>query len=256
MKKWFFLLCICIANVHAAPFYQTPNPDAAYRWIEAYLEAKEIEQIAEENRFFVLSLATTFIAQVIKTHSEYVESFAQNFSCFSPLEKSIFVQAFSTMGIQDPRVQGTELCEITSIASLDHLEFKRGHDFDLMIVSYLATGDELFLRQPMAFLNSDPELLLFAYEWHNRLFLNEIIHPLIGQRTELPDEAEFSDILNSWPKEKLHQFALKIAAWHCLDLIQKEDPTASEKIFQLCKTNPMLDYPGTLIKLLGGYIRG
>ena len=144
----------------------------------------------------LLALLSTFIAQVIKVHPEYIESFAKDFARLSPIEKSIIFQAFSTMGIQDSRVQGTKICQIMPLSELDHLEFKTGHDFDLMVVSFLATGDETFLRQPMAFLNSDPELLFFTYEWYNRQALTEFLKELTGQ-TELPDQAEFLEDLRS-----------------------------------------------------------
>lgn len=245
MKKWIFLFCVCAVYVNAVPFYKTPSVEAAYEW----LQAQKIDEVTEEDRPYVLSLAATFIAQIIKVHPEYIECFAQNFAHFSPQKQLVFWQAFSTLGIQDLRIQGTEVCHITPLSKLNNLKFKTGHDFDLMVVSFFATGDELFLSQPMAFLNSDPELLFFAYEWNNRQYITELLKQLTGQ-TELPDEAEFSAILHSWPQKKQEQFVLRLAAWKCLDLIKSEDPSAEEKISQLCKTNQALDYQGTLSKIL------
>lgn len=245
MKKVFFLFCICKCLLQAAPFYQNPSPEAVYQWLQIH----KVEQTQQEDLPFVSSLATTFIAQVIKVHPDYTESFIQGLPRFSAMEKSIFSQAFSIVGIQNPSLQGTEVSQAISLSELDHLEFKSGHDFDLMIVSFLATGDELFLSQPMAFLSSDPELLFFTYEWNNRQFLAKVLEKLTGQ-SELPDEAEFLDVLHSWPKEKQELFVLKLAAWKCLEFIKGEDPTAEEKISQLCKNNPRLDYQGTLTKLL------
>ncbi len=245
MKKVLILFCICQAFLHAAPFYQNPSPEAAYQW----LQKQEISRAKQEDWPFVSSLATTFIAQVIKAHPDYTESFTRDLPRFSAMEKSIFLQAFSTAGIQNPSLQGNEISQTVSLSELDHLEFKSGHDFDLMIVSFLATGNELFLSQPMAFLNSDPELLFFAYEWNNRQMLTKLLKELTG-RAELPDEAEFLDNISSWPKKKQMLFALKLTAWKCLDFIKTLDPTAEEKISQLCKNNPKLDYQGTLRILL------
>ncbi len=245
MKKYFLLFCVYAIYLNADPFYQSPSPEAAHQW----LQAQKIDQASEEDRPFGLSLATTFIAQIIKIHPDYIESFARDFAHLSSQEQTVFLQAFSIMGVQDPRVQGNEIYPIMPLSRLDHLEFKTGHDFDLMIISFLATGDKLFLSQPMAFLNSDPELLFFTYEWNNRQALSKLLKELTGQ-SELPDESEFLDVLHSWPKEKQKQFVLRLAAWKCLDFIAGEDPTAQEKISQLCKTNPLLDYQGTLAKLL------
>ncbi len=245
MKKWLFLFCICGIYLNAVPFYQNPSPENAYTW----LEKQKIEQATENDRPYVLSLAATFIAQILKVHPDYIERFAQDFSHFSPLQKSIFQQAFSSAQIKDARIQEDETSSTMPIFKLDHLEFKSGHDFDLMVTSYLATGNENFLSQPMAFLNSDPELLFFTYEWHNRQFLTQFLKEVTG-RSELPDEAEFSDQLKSWTENKLQQFILTMAAWHCLDLIKREDPTAAQKISKLCQDNPKIDYQGTLAKLL------
>lgn len=247
MRKILFLFCIFTAFLQATPFYQNPSPEAVYSW----LQRQEIEKTPKEDWPFVSSLATTFIAQTIKTHPGYAEFFAKDFPRFSSREKSIFSQAFSAAGIKNCHLQGNECFKTVPLSELDHLEFKSGHDFDLMVVSFLATGNEVFLRQVMAFLNSDPELLFLAYEWHNRQALAKLLEELTG-RAELPDESEFLDILSSWSKKKHEQFALKITAWHCLTLIAGEDPSAEEKISQLCRNNPSLDYRGTLTKLLDG----
>src|SRR4051812_3871547 len=92
MKKWLFLFCSCAVYLGAFPFYQNPSPESAYMW----LQEQEIEQTTAEDRPFVLSLATTFIAQIVKTHPDYIEPFAQDFPHFSPLKKSIFQHAFSS----------------------------------------------------------------------------------------------------------------------------------------------------------------
>ena len=214
-----------------------------------WLQEQAIEETNAKNRPFALSLATTFIAQVVKTHPDYIERFAQDFPHFSPLKKSIFQRAFSLAEIKDTRIPENETSPIMPLSELNHLEFKSGDDFDLMIVSFLATGNELFLSQPMAFLNSDPELLFFAYEWNNRKFLSKLLKELTGQ-TKLPDEAEFQDTLDSWPQQKKVQFSLRLVAWHCLDIIKGEDPTAEKKISELCKNDPRIDYQGTLTNLL------
>jgi hypothetical protein len=245
MKKCLLFFCAYIVCLNAAPFYQNPSPEAAYH----LLQTGQIDQVAEVDKPFVLDLATTFIAQIIKVHPDYAEAFARDFSQLSAAEQEIFLQAFAMIGIQDPRVQGNGNYQILPLSRLDHLEFKTGHDFDLMVVSFLATGDEVFLRQPMAFLNSDPELLFFAYEWNNRQALSKLLEELTGQ-SKLPDENEFLDILKEWPNEKQVQFTLKLTAWKCLDFIRGEDPTAEEKISQLGKTDPLLDYQGTLANLL------
>ncbi len=129
------------------------------------------------------------------------------------------------------------------------MEFKTGHAFDLMIVSFLATGDDRFLIQPMAYLNADPELLFFAYEWNNRQALSHMLKELTGQ-SELPDEAEFMSILQGWSREKQQQFVLRLAAWKCLDFIKGEDPSAKDRICQLCKLDPTIDYQDTLQRWL------
>lgn len=245
VKKMLILFFVSAIYLNAGPFYQNPSPKAAYEWIQE----KKIEQVPAQDRSFVLSLATTFIAQIIQLHPDYIESFITDFAHFSAQEKNVFVQAFSIFGIQDPRIKEKQLFQEMPLSRLDILEFKTGHDFDLMVVSFLATGDERFLKSTMAFLNSDPELLFFTFEWNNRRAISQLLKELTGQ-SELPDDGEFLDILRNWPREKQKQFALRMAAWNCLELIRKEDPTAEEKISRICKIDPVLDYRGTLEEIL------
>lgn len=233
MKKILTFLCICNALLHATPFYYNPSVEATHEW----LEAQHLNEAPEKDLPFAMLLGSIFIAQVIKTHPEYAEPFQQNFSDLSQMEQSIFLKAFSI--VKDENL----------LSELDHLEFKSGDDFDFIIVSFLATGDPRFLKQVMTFLNADPELLFFSYEWRNRQFLAQLLERLTGQ-TQLPDEAEFLAILESWPQNKQQLFVLKLAAWKCLDIIMAEDPTAEETIAQLCESNPSLDYQGTLTNLL------
>jgi hypothetical protein len=238
MKKLILLFCFCKAFLHADPFYQNPSPEAVYQW----LDKKGFNQATENDLPRTSLLATTFIAQVIKAHPNYTETFARDFPRFSSMEKAFFSQAFSTAGIQDPSLQGDEISPIVSLSELDHLEFKSSDDFDLMCVSFIATGDELFLSQLMAFLNTDPEFLPLAHEFRQLLDKNE---------NELTlDDIKFVETIKSWSKEKQELFILKLTAWKCLDFIKAEDPSAEEKISQLCKNNPKLDYQGTLTKLL------
>lgn len=244
MKKWVFLFSICALYLNAVPFYQNPSPEAAYQW----LREQNLDQKDETQMPFALSAAATYMGQVIKMHPDYAETFASDFAGHSPFVKSIFAQAFAAAGIQDPRVP---VEEATPLSDLDHIEFKSGHDFDLMIMSFLTTGDELFLTQPMAFLNSDPELLFYAYEFENRQALQQFAKEVLGIEAEVPDDDHFFDTINNWPQEKRLQFALRMTAVKCLGFMRQLDPTADEKITQLREANPNLDYPGTLAKILG-----
>jgi hypothetical protein len=99
MKKclFFFLYAICLS---ATPFYQNPSPEAAYHW----LASQKIHQSTEEDRPFILSLTTAFIAQIVKLHPDYIETFAQDFAHLSSEEKVVFSQAFAAAGIQDSRI--------------------------------------------------------------------------------------------------------------------------------------------------------
>lgn len=245
MKKWIFLFCICTIYLRAVPFYENPSPEKAYQW----LQENEIELAPAADWPRVVSLGATFIAQIIKTHPDYSEIFAQDFPYFSPLKKTIFRYAFALTGIQDTRIPETDISQMGSLSELDHMNFSSGHDFDLMFLSYIATGNELFIIQPMALLNSDPELLFYVYELHNRKFLNELVEEMTGQ-VDRTSETELYEMFRSWPREDQEQLVLRIAAWQCLDFIKKEDATAEGKISALCKNNPSIDYLGTLSEIL------
>lgn len=230
MKKWLILFCICTACLHATPFYQNPSPEAVYEW----LELNKSKQAPEEDWPFV-PLAAIFIAQVLKVHPSYAETFSRDFLHFSSVEQSIFLHAFSIAGIQDSRISDTQISQTLSLSELNHLEFKSINHLQSMAISFIATGDEFFLVQLMAFLNSDPETLFLVYRHFEKF---------------LAAEAEFLKILASWPKRMRVEFVLKAFAFHCLNFIMKEDPMAEEKISQLRETDPKLDYLGTLVKII------
>ena len=245
MKYVFLILFLFSSSVFAQPPYQNPSPQAVYSYMND--GGDSLEGVSSG----VQTMLTVFVAQVLKTHPEYAKTFIQDLPSFSKIKKSIFLNALVTAGIQDPIVQNQKISPPISLDSLDHMQFSSGLEFDLMVVSFLATGDEIFLTQPMAFLNEDPEILFLAYEFHNRLAVTRALNLIQGKETQ-PDFSDFFPKIEKWPQKRKERFSLTLAAWTCLDVIKSKDPTAAEKIATLCKKNPRLDYLGTVNKILKG----
>jgi len=214
-----------------------------------------------EDKEHALNIASIFMAQVLKGHPEYLANYAQKYSNLSFYEKAVFLKGIRSAGmnhdllndIADSKIMGiVNDPNLLTLSNLNHLQVKDAGDLDYLWGSYFATGNKGYIRQIVEVLNKDDEILFIAYEWINRLKLQEM---LSSMGKNMP--ADFSDLekhieMQSVKRKNYRtQVSIYLAALWSLDANAAQDPTIGQVIQGIIKNDPSLDYWKKINKTLG-----
>lgn len=190
-------------------------------------------------------MVATFLQQIYLRHPEFFKNL--NLSGLSPQSSAILAAAAASVDPNSHLVKNVSpdiLSKSHMIKMITPQEWrsfviKEVRELDLAIVSFKATGDNIFLIKVLEAINQNDEALILGYEFNNRRYLNQLFNN---------KAFNYDDLWAEIDRQEKHCFGFKqkvilagAGIWG-LEILLHQDAHSVQCLNEIYKENSNLNY--------------